>query len=209
MRVLVGDVERVAVVVARVVRVAARGSIAFGISRLLTMSSVGDVRGLGERRIDRVLVAVAPVVADVVGHESCTSRADAGRGRRRRSPASGWPRSRPRPARRRPSPAVRSRRPPARPGRRRGAPSRAQAPGAPARSSACRPCCGSASRTAGRRPWRRASSEPTTTSTTPGACFAASVRIARMRGVARAASARTRRTSGRAAPRRRCSGRRR
>ena len=82
-RVLVGDVERVA----RRRRgcscaLAARGSIAFGISRLLTRSSLVTCARLGERRVDRRLVAVAPVVAGVVGRRRRAPRV-ADRRRRR------------------------------------------------------------------------------------------------------------------------------
>ena len=66
MRVLAGGVERV--VAADDVSkspTAARGSIAFGISRLLVRSSFTTFAAPGERRIDHRLVADMPVVADV------------------------------------------------------------------------------------------------------------------------------------------------
>ena len=153
-RVLVGDVERVARVVLVVDGVGGARLHRVRDQPVVDDVELGDVRRLGERGVDRGLVAVAPVVAGVVGDLVVHRRPLDARGlgdvdhRRQLLVVDLDQLGRVLGLRS-------SRRRPARPGRRRGAPCPGRAPDAPAPSSACRPCCGSASRTAARRPWHR------------------------------------------------------
>ncbi len=78
-RVLVGDVERVALV--RLVVAGVGGTWLHRVrdQPVVDELELGDVRRLRERRLHRRLVAVAPVVADVVRHLVVHGRADRGR----------------------------------------------------------------------------------------------------------------------------------
>ena len=74
-RVLVGHVQRVALVVPRVLRIRRARLHRVGDQPVVGELQRGDMRRLGEGRVHRVLVAVAPVVADVVRHVVVDCRA--------------------------------------------------------------------------------------------------------------------------------------
>ena len=150
-RVLAGGVQRV--VAGGRIEVADRGA---RLHRVRDQPVVGQVqlhhlRRLGEDAVHHGLVADMPVVAEIAGGIVVHQRrrpasARPASSRRRAGPDSRSPAARPRP-----SPPAWFRRSPPRRDRRHGAPCRPPAPDAPARPSASRPCCGSASRRAGRR----------------------------------------------------------
>ena len=104
-RVLVGDVERVAVVVLGVDRVGGARLDRVRDQPVVDELELADVRRGRERRVDRFLAAVAPVVADVVRARRRAPRPAHRRPARCRSPPAAL-RSRPRSARPRPWPAA-------------------------------------------------------------------------------------------------------
>ena len=68
MRVLVRDVQGVALVVLGVLRIGRTRLHGVGHQPVVGKAQLGNFRGMGERRIDSSLVTVTPVITGVVGH---------------------------------------------------------------------------------------------------------------------------------------------
>ena len=156
-------------------QIAPRGSIEFTTRRLLTMLQLHHLVGLGEGRLGPGAVAHLPVEDDVVLDVVVRPAARPAGPPRRCRRCAGGPRSRPRSARRRPWPAPASRPPPAPPDRRHGA----RGPW-PASAAACRragvPSRFSSGTRQGTSPKPAFfTSSPVSTSSTPGAFWAAAV----------------------------------